>query len=364
MVGDPAAPFFAAAYNQGIRNYDAQKAYEGLRKNALPGGLRDHAGYERGEDASGGGMNYYVERGYVPEGIRSSGLHRNGASLTLEYAYQDWCLGQFAKALGRDDDAQWLLKRSQNYRNLWDPSVRWMRPRKRDGSWYPDFAAAGPVAGRGFTEANSAIYTHYVPHDVAGLVELFDGPDRYVAQLNEQFEQAAAHNFVVERGQHQLGWVGYDNQPSMAMAHLFNLAGAPWLSQKWVRAVKERALGDTSPAGGYHGDEDQGQLGALGVLMAIGLFDVRGGAALNPSYQITTPLFDRVTIELDSRYYPGRQFTIITTNNSPRNIYIQRATLNGKPLQDCSFPHSVLVGGGTLELELSPEPNRIWGVTK
>ena len=135
MIGDPAAPFFAAAYNKGIRGYDAEKAYEGLRKNALPGGIRDHAGYEFGTNASGGGMKYYVERGYVPEDIEGRGMHKDGAAMTLEYAYEDWCVAQFAKALGKDADARWLSARSYNYTNLWDASMKLMHPRNRDGSW-------------------------------------------------------------------------------------------------------------------------------------------------------------------------------------------------------------------------------------
>jgi predicted alpha-1,2-mannosidase len=361
MIGDPATPFFAAAYNQGIRGYDAETAYKGLRKNALPGGIRDHAGYESGTNASGGGMKYYVERGYVPEGIPGQGMHRDGAAMTLEYAYQDWCLAQFAGSLGKTNDADWLTKRSFNYTNLWDPSVQFMRPRNLDGSWLAHFAPVGPKGsfnGKGFTEANSAIYTHFVPQDMAGLIRLFGGKENYVAALNRQFELAAPDDFVTLHDQHGGGWLDYDNEPSMALAHLFNFAGAPWLAQKWVRAVKEQAYGDITPNGGYCGDEDQGQLGALGVLMAIGLFDVQGGAAMKPTYQITSPLFDRVTIRLNQNYFPGRQFVIKTRDNSATNIYIQSVRLDAQPLDQFWFPRSDLVKGGTLEIKLGPQPSR------
>ncbi|MGN6553379.1 MAG: GH92 family glycosyl hydrolase [Verrucomicrobiota bacterium] len=364
MIGDQAAPFFAAAYAKNIRNYDVNKAYEGLRKNALPGGIRDHAGYEHGKNASGGGMNFYVERGYVPEGVGNRGLHRDGAAMTLEYAYEDWCVAQMSLALGHSEDAEWLLKRSQNYTNLWDASSGFMRPRLKNGSWLANFSPAGPKAAKGFCEANAAIYTHYVPHDLPGLIRLFGGSDRYVTALNRQFEVASTNHFAAEHDQHQFSWVDYDNQPSTAMAHLFNIAGAPWLSQKWVRAVKEQTCGNVTPYGGYNGDEDQGQMGALGVLMAIGRFDVQGGAARHPTYQITSPLFDRVTLHLDSHYFPGRSFTITTHANSPQNIYIQSARLNGRPLNQYWFSHEALVNGGELELELGPEPNRNWGVGK
>jgi predicted alpha-1,2-mannosidase len=358
MIGDQAAPFFAAAYSKGIRNYDVNQAYEGLRKNALPGGIRDHAGYEQGTNASGGGMKYYVERGYVPEDVEGKGMHKDGASMTLEYAYQDWCVAQLARALGRQDDAEWLLKRSNNYTNLWDPSVRFMRPRQRDGSWLPNFEPAGVHAAKGFTEANAAIYTHFVPQDVPGLIRLFGGPEPYAAALNRQFELATTNHFCAEHGKHELQWVDYDNEPSTAMAHLFNFAGAPWLSQKWVREVQQAAYGDSTPFGGYNGDEDQGQLGSVSALMAMGLFDVQGGAALKPAYQITSPIFDRVVIHLNRDYFPGHTFVITTKHNSAANQYIQSVKLNGRPLNRYWFPHELLAAGGSLKIELGPHPSR------
>jgi len=374
MIGDPATPFIAAAYNKGIRNYDVEKAYEGLRKNALPGGIRDHAGYEWGTNACGGGMKYYIKQGYVPEDGEGEGMHKDGASMTLEYAYQDWCLAQMAKGLGKEQDCQWLLGRSFNYTNLWDDSAKFMHPRFKDGSWVPNFMTAWTNNGAysiGFCEASFAIYTHYVPQDVAGLARLFGGPEAYCAALNRQFELAAPDRFLPSR----LGgtnndwltrstvWVDYGNEPSMGMAYMFNLAGLPWLSQKWVRAVKSQTFGGITPYDGYNDDEDQGQLGSLGVLMAIGLFDVEGGASVKPTYQITSPIFDRVTIRLNHDYFPGDKFVITTQNNSATNVYIQSAKLNGRPLNQVSFPHSELAKGGKLEIQLGSQPSR-WGAGK
>jgi len=145
------------------------------------------------------------------------------------------------------------------------------------------------------------------------------------------------------------------------MAHLFNLAGSPWLSQKWVRKVKD-AFNDISPYGGYNGDEDQGQMGALGVLMAIGLFEVDGGASVNPTYEITSPIFDKITIHLDSDYYSGRAFIIETKNNSPRNMYIQNAKLNGVEWNKYRFSHNDFAKGGKLKISFGPEPNKKWGL--
>ncbi len=373
MIGDPSAPFFAAAYNKGIRGYDVEQAYEGLRKNALPGGIRDHAGYEFATNACGGGVKYYVERGYVPEGISGIGktMHNDSASMTLEYAYQDWCLAQMATALGKTNDAEWLTKRSFNYTNLWDDSMKFIRPRNLDGSWLKDFAPVGKKGTLhtvGFCEATSAIYTHYVPQDMPGLIRLFGGKEKYIAELNRQFELGEPENFVTvftllnghgdEMATAGGDWVDYGNEPSMAMAHMFNLAGAPWLSQKWVREVKEKAYGGITPFAGYRGDDDQGQLGSLSALMAIGLFDVQGGAEINPDYQITSPIFDRIVIHLNRDYFPGDEFIITTKNNSATNIYIQSAKLNGRSLNQYWFAHTNLVDGGTLEIKLGPKPSR------
>jgi predicted alpha-1,2-mannosidase len=377
MIGDPAVSFFACAYNKGIRNYDREKAYEGLRKNAFVGGIRDRAGYETGDKPAGGGMKYYVERGYVPLHKDGSGMHREGAAQTLEYAYQDWCLAQLAKALGKTSDYELFLKRSGNYRNLFDPNAGkgldskfgfnpqsgWIRPKENDGSWYQDFSPIGDGSStsRGFVESNSAIYTWFVPHDLQGLTELMGGKEQAAEKLNRQFELAAEKKFVSPHGEHSSNWIDYENQPATGMAHVFNYLGQPWLSQYWVRRVKQEAFGEATPFGGYHGDEDQGQMGALGVLMAIGLFDIQGGAALQSTYEITSPIFDKITIRLDPRYYPGKSFRLICKNNSPKNMYIQSVKLNSKPWNKFQIPQDELVKGGSLEIELGPKPNKQWG---
>ncbi|MDD4198924.1 MAG: GH92 family glycosyl hydrolase [Paludibacter sp.] len=363
MIGDPSACFFATAYNKGIRNYDAELAYAGLRKNAFPGGSRDHAGYEQGRAATGGGMRYYLERGYVPEGIKGNGMHRDGAAMTLEYAYQDWCLAQMAQNMGKTDDYELFMKRSQNFKNIWNPDTKYMHPRELDGSWMADFEPVGSKEPytRGFCESNSAVYTHFVPHDVDGLIKLFVDKDAYIDHLQSQFERAQKFGFIADKNVPESGWVDYSNQPGTGMAHLFNKAGAPWLSQKWVREVKE-ALSDTTAYGGYNGDEDQGQMGALGVLMAIGLFEEDGGASATPTYEITSPVFDKITMHLNNNYYTGKTFVIETKNNNGANTYIQSAKLNGKNWTKYWFLHKDFSNGGRLEIELGPTPNKDWGI--
>jgi predicted alpha-1,2-mannosidase len=365
MIGDPAASFFAAAWHKGIRNWDVESAYQGLRKNAFPGGIRDHAGYEHRAAANGGGMSYYVERGYVPEDIpKSQGGHRQGAAMTLEYSYQDWCLAQLAKSLGKTEDAELFMSRSSNYQKIWNPQHGWMCPRRLDGSWYEPFEpVATGFAAKGFVESTSAIYSFYVPHDMPGLAKLFGGEDAMAERLEGNFAKAAPLRFIADHGKHAVAWVDYENQPSTGMAHVFSHIGKPSRSQYWVRQVHTNTFSDITPFGGYNGDEDQGQMGALSALMAIGLFDMDGGASIEPRFDLTAPIFDKVTIRLNPAYHPGGTFTITTQNNQPGNCYIKSASLNGKPWNSYQIPHAMFAKGGTLDLVLDPEPQS-WGTER
>lgn len=362
MIGDPAVSFFATAYHKGINNYDINKAYEGLYKNAFVGGIRDRAGYEHRENPQGGGMNYYVERGYVPEGIKGLGGHKDGASMTLEYSYQDWCLAQLAKSLGKDKDYDFFTQRSKSYKNLWNPETKFIHPKTMDGKWIENFEPIGKGFNTlGFCESNSAAYTNFVPHDLPGLIELFGGEKNYTDYVNSCFEKSIGNKFITDHGKHAESWVDYENQPSCQMAHLFNHSGAPWLSQKWVREVNEVTFGDTSPYGGYNGDEDQGQMGALSALMSMGLFQMDGGASVSSSYDITSPVFDEIRIKLDNKYYSGKEFVIKTNNNSKANKYIQSASLNGNKWSRFQISHSDFAKGGELILNLGDTPNKKWG---
>ncbi|MBK1834772.1 GH92 family glycosyl hydrolase [Roseibacillus ishigakijimensis] len=364
MIGDPASSFFSAAYHKGIRNWDEEAALAGLMRNAFPGGIRDHAGYETQTYSNGGGMAYYVNRGYVPLKIpKSQGGHRQGAAQTLEYSYQDWCLSQLADSLGRKEEAALLGKRATNYQNVWDGEIGWMRPRNKDGSWHEPFS---PINDKGFTspgfvESASAIYTFYIPHDLPGLAKLFGSEEAMAERLESNFEKAAPVRFIAEHGNHAISWVDYQNQPATGMAHVFNHIGQPWKSQYWVREVLAKTFSDTTPFGGYNGDEDQGLMGSLSALMALGLFDMSGGAAQKPHYDLTAPVFSKITIHLDPDYYEGKTFVIEAPEASPENVYIQGAKLNGREWNHFQFPHRAFAAGGTLQLQLGDEPNQEWG---
>jgi putative alpha-1,2-mannosidase len=215
----------------------------------------------------------------------------------------------------------------------------------------------GLFLGEDFCEGNSIYYSFYVPHDIKGLYQLEGSREKFTEKLNILFQRTERSNFL------DYIFLNYGNEPSAGLAHMFNYSGAPWLSQKWVRIVQEKIFSGTTPFSGYPGDEDQGKMGSLGALMSMGLFELRGGAATEPVYEITSPIFDKVTLHLDPDYYPGKKFVIETRNNSNENRYIQTAKLNGKAMNKCWFTHEEFIQGGKLELDLGAEPNKNWGST-
>jgi predicted alpha-1,2-mannosidase len=377
MTGASSTPFIVAAYMKGIRGFDTETAYEGMRKNHFPGGLMSKAGYEH-KTLIGGGVEYYLERGYIPYPIGNKvyGSHQDGAGQTLEYAYQDWTLAQMAKALGKEEDYTLFLARAKNYKNLYDPSTGWMRPREPDGSWVEPFDSM--LHDHGWVEANAVQSTWFVPHDVEGLIQLMDGRDRFNQKLNRSFELARPHKFKSSvHGDRQgvsgdsippggkddglADYINYGNQPSMQTAFLFNYSGAPWLTQYWGREVIDSLYSDLTPKNGYSGDEDQGLMGALAVLMKIGIFSMRGGADLQPTYELGSPIFDEIIIHLDQDFYPGDSILIQTINNNSKNKYIQSATLNGMPLEKPWIFHEEAVKNAVLVFKMGPEPNKKWG---
>lgn len=368
MTGASSTPFIVSAYMKGIRGFDAEKAFEGMRKNALPGGIMSKAGYEH-RTSVGGGLKYYIDNGYVPypNPDRNRGFHNEGAGQTLEYSYQDWCLSQMATSLGKTVDAELFGKRALNYKNVWDETSGWMRPRQLDGNWIEPF---NPILSHhGFVESTATQSTWFVPHDMKGLFELMGGPEKAALKLNQQFLISDVHDFIsksykadrfVDRARHNT-FLNYGNQPSMQVGFVFNYAGKPWLTQYWTREVTERIYSHLDPQNGYNGDEDQGFMGSLSVLLKMGLFQMRGGAAIDPIYEIGSPIFDKITIKLNKDYYLADEFVIETNNNSSENRYIQSATLDGKTWNKSWFFHKDLVDGGKLMLNMGDEPNKKWG---
>ena len=347
----------AAAYAKGIRDFDVAKAYQAVYKNETE---------YRGRPVKVGktDLESFIKQGYVP--VEKASRH-GAVSHTLEFAYTSWCAAQMAKALEKNDDHAVLMKQASAYRHLFDPATRFLRPRRDDGRFIEPFA---PTDGEGFEEGTAWHYLWYVPHDIQWLIDQL-GADRFNERLNHVFQESSSERFTGS-------FYDHGNEPDLHAVFLFNYSGKPWLTQKWVREIMDVFYGVT-PEMGYgdgrdqnlgrrtphaQSDEDQGILGAWFVLAAIGLYDVQGGAGREPTYQIGSPIFDRVTIHLDPRYYPGRQFVIEAGNNSKQHPYIQAATLNGKRLTKPWFNHRELVEGGSLILEMGTEPNPDWPQTR
>jgi len=324
MIGDPAVSVFTEAYRKGIRGYDVQRALDlCLHTVDYP---KDNGNHHA----------EYARLGFVPGSI----------SITLESAYFDYCAGRFAEALGDTNDAVRLLKRSQNYRNIYDPAVGNMHAKNADGSWTQWQGAT--TEGQGCVESNPYQQGWFAPQDPAGLIELM-GPDYFLNYLAEFFEKTPLSFKWNE-------YCNHSNEPVHHTAYLFTYAGKPWLTQKWARVVMDHAYGPGVK--GLCGNEDVGQMSAWYILSAIGFHPV---SPVDGVYIIGSPLFDEVSIKLDSHYYTGKTFTVKTRNNSAENVYVQSATLNGQPLNRAWLRHEEVVAGGTLELVMGPKPNESWG---
>ncbi|MCB0587438.1 MAG: glycoside hydrolase family 92 protein, partial [Phaeodactylibacter sp.] len=281
----------------------------------------------------------------------------------LEYCFSSFAVAQMAKARGQEADYHKLMGQASYWKNLFDPETRFIRPRLPDGEFIEDF---DPLkAWYGFQEGNAFQYTWYVPHDIAGLIGMM-GRDTFNQRLEQMFTDAQKSVFGGGEEIHSFSGIeklyNHGNQPCLHNPWLFNYSGKPWLTQKWTRAICNEFYGTEPLHGyGYGQDEDQGQLGAWYVMAAMGLFDVQGHTAANPTFQFGSPLFDTIVIELNTAYYPGKKLAIETVNNAPGNACIQSASLNGDLLERCWIERSKLMEGGKLVFEMGPAPNEDWG---
>lgn len=323
MIGNPAISVMADAYNKGILKVDEQAMLTLAVKTSERFGNGD--------------------KGYFYESL--------GISNTLEYAYTEWCTGVMAAKMGKGDIAKVYQAKGQNYRNIFDDSVKWVRPRKADGTW-----EAWPKEGRlkewlGTIESNPYQQGWFVPQDISGMVAVMGGEAKVKEDL-EQFFDKAPKDFLWNL------YYNHANEPVHHVPFLFNYVHAPWLTQKWTREICSRAYNNSVE--GLVGNEDVGQMSAWYVLAASGLYQVCPG---KNQYDITSPMFDKVAIALDPKYYTGKQFTIVAENNSPTNVYIQRATLNGVDYTQSFIDFADIVKGGELRLVMGDKPNEHFGAS-
>ncbi len=364
MVGDHLIPVIVDAYIKGYRDFDVKFLYEAMRKKAL-----EEAQPPLPHSASRSGLKFYLQLGYTPVDKVTESVPN-----TLELAYDDWCIAQLAKELGKKDDYELFMKRAGNYRNLWDAETQFMRPKKADGSWlealngreqeivkegehsyykYFDPLLVGKRPNRHYTESNAWQYIWSVQHDVKGLINLFGGNKPFVAKLDAFFEMDP--NITPPKYVGVVGTIGqyvHGNQPSHHVAYLYNYAGEPWKTQMRARQVVEELY--RSGQGGLCGNEDMGSLSSWYVLSAMGIYAVTPG---EPVYVIGSPSFGKATIELGN----GKTFTIETQNNSSANKYIQSATLNGKSMTKTWLSQKEITDGGKVVFIMGPEPNKKWG---
>jgi predicted alpha-1,2-mannosidase len=341
----------ASAFQRGIRNYNIDTAWAAVKKNEIDWRHRP-LGVGKYD------LKDFVTLGYIPNENTFHG-YKFSASHTLEDAFTAWAAGQMAEALGKTKAYKRLDSLGHAYRNIFDSTTKMMRPRLRDGRFIPGFNPS--QVWNGFQEGNSWQYSWYVPQDVPDLIHSM-GRSLFCKRLDSVFRTSAASLFG--GGKKVNSFAGLNaiynqgNQPDLHVAYLFNYAGQPWQTQKWVRAIMRAFYGAGPLHGyGYGQDEDQGQLGAWYVLGALGLFDVQGGAAINPVMQLTTPLFDSVTIRLNDRYYPGKEIRISCAPQGDSDIYIQAARWNGVRLIHPWISFEKLVHGGTLSYKLTDRPD-------
>ncbi|WP_242674979.1 GH92 family glycosyl hydrolase [Niastella populi] len=335
MIGNPAVSVLADAYAKGIRGYDLAKAYTYARNTCERFGNGDK------------GWTYTCEP--IDRRRNSYGNSPFPISNTLENAYSEWCLSQLAAAMGKKEDEKTFAQRALSYQNIFDKTQKWFRPKKEDGSW-----EEWPKEGRlkhfyGTVESNPYQQGWFVPHDVPGMVKLMGGRDSVITDLLHFFNHTPA----------SLLWNDYYNHANEPVHHvpfLFNRLGAPWLTQEWSRRICARAY--HNKVEGLVGNEDVGQMSAWYVLAASGIHPVCPG---DTRYEITSPVFSKIVLQLDPQYAKGNSFTVIAKNNSAKNVYIQRAWLNGKPWDKCFIDHAAIASGGVLELEMGPAPNKSWG---
>ncbi|MDE6448633.1 MAG: GH92 family glycosyl hydrolase [Muribaculaceae bacterium] len=311
MIGNPALPVIADAYIKGITTFDADKALRYAVNTS------DRFGT--------------VELGYSPEPL--------SVSNTLEYAYADWCAGQFARALGREDTALEFERRGQAYRNVFNSEVGWFCPRFADGRWDQwDPERSLTEEWFGCIESNLYQQGWFVPHDVEGMTGLMGGRDRVIAMLDSMFVNTPD----------DMKWNAYynhANEPVHFVPFLYNCLGEPRITQERTRHICRNAYKNCVE--GLIGNEDVGQMSAWYVLTASGIHPSCPG---DGRMEITSPVFDRVEFSLDSRYYDGDKFTVIAHDNSPENVYIDHILLNGKPYDKYYLDFKDIASGGTLEL--------------
>jgi predicted alpha-1,2-mannosidase len=334
MIGYHSVPEIADAYMKGIRGYDVNQALEALVASASYGPY--------------GHLAEYIKLGYVPV---DNGAE--GASQTVEYAFDDWTISRVARAMGRADLAAAFEKRAQNWRNVFDVKTGFVRPRLADGTFVEPFDPARAGNGSGFTEGNSWQYSWYQPQDEAGLIRLLGGDDKLVAKLDAMFDAKVDPKQYadVEDISGMIGQYIHGNEPSHHLAYLYNYAGQPWRTQERLKQIVDSQYKPTPE--GLVGNDDLGQMSAWLLFTAMGFYPVAPGSN---EYVIGRPFVNQATLNLPN----GKRFHVVADNLSEQNRYVGHITLNGRPLIRSFIRHDEITQGGELRFTMSDKPNTKW----
>ncbi len=335
MIGYHSVSVIAEAYAKGFRGFDAELAYRAMRTTAMD--ARFH-------------QDKYQKLGYVPT---VAGDRTEATSRTLEFSYDDWCIAQMARALGKTDDAALFSQRAQNYRNVFDAESKLFRGKLANGKFREPFNPKA-INFDDFTEANAWQYAFAVPHDVPGMIQLYGGEKSFVARLDALFNEdsdVAEHTVDISG---LVGQYAHGNEPCHHVAYLYALAGAQHKAARRVRHIAQW-LYDNTPAG-ICGNDDCGQTSAWFVFSALGFYPVN---PVDGRYVFGSPMVEKAVIQLDPKYHPGKTFTVLAHKVSKQNLYIKSAKLNGQKLERPWITHDEIINGGTLEFEMDIVPHKL-----
>ncbi len=345
--GDNAVFLFLGSWKRGIP-FDYAAAYEYLRKNAIdPVGPRHY-------------LAEYENKGWISDLIPKSNPSppyaggKAGAATTLEYAWDDHAVAEYAGRLGKTDDEQLFLKRAGNYQNVFDPSIGFVRGRTEDGAWISPFDPQEPYYNFMMKEASGWSTLWLVPHDVQGLINLLGGRGAFDRKLDQFFSTPYTPKGICRDCTGLIGQYVQGNQPDQQAAYYYDWGGQPWKTQKLIRQILAEMYGSDASGYGYPGMDDQGATSSWYALSAMGFYPVDPSS---DNYIIGSPLFDHVKLQMSN----GKNLEIVARNNSTENMYIQTATINGKPWSKPWFSQTDIKDGAVLVLTMGPHPNPSWG---
>ena len=325
MIGNHAIPVLSDAILADLPNIDVEAAYKAMVESST----RSHLNSP---------FELWERYGYMPDNLQSTSV-----SITLEQAFDDWCVAAVAKKLGKQEDYERFIKRSEFYRNLFDPSIGFFRPKDDNGQWVEKFDPLG-YEERCFIEGNAWQYMWFVPQNPQGLIELLGGTKGFIQKLNENFTLTETSGEVNGNASGFIGQYAHGNEPSHHTVYLYNFAGQPWRTQELVEQVRNSFYRATPS--GYAGNDDCGQMSAWYIFSSMGFYPFNAGSA---EYVIGTPLYPKTVIHLPN----GKDFTITAKGKTDKAIYVKSVTLNGVKLKDLKITHQDILAGGTLDFVMS-----------